>query len=155
MQRGEDLLSQTYHNRHSLGGASRYRGVLWDAPSQSWRAKIKVKSRTWYLGVYREELLAGKAYDCAAAFVLGRKAILNFPQVNYDFSEPPRVPPPWIFESIRKRCAETSESLPSAFSLYLLNHPNAEWNPDRFVFPLKSPAGEFRVVCAKAPHKSW
>jgi hypothetical protein len=51
---------------------SRYRGVMWDATAGSWRSKIKVKTRTWYLGVYRDQETAAAAYDAASFYVRSR-----------------------------------------------------------------------------------
>ncbi|GBG27849.1 AP2-like ethylene-responsive transcription factor BBM [Hondaea fermentalgiana] len=60
-------------------GSSKYRGVLWDKASKSWRAKIKHQGRTKYLGLYQDEAAAGRAYDTAALELRGTAAKLNFP----------------------------------------------------------------------------
>jgi len=61
-------------------GTSKYRGVLWDRISKSWRAKIKSGGKTKYLGVYADEEKAAHAYDKAAIELHGEKAHLNFPE---------------------------------------------------------------------------
>lgn len=47
-------------------GASKYKGVLWDKVTGSWRAIIKTNGKTKYLGVYTTEEAAARAYDEAA-----------------------------------------------------------------------------------------
>ena len=75
-------------------------GVIWDFASQAWRSKIKVKGHTWYLGVYRLEVDAAVAYDAASWFIQGNKAVVNFPDTNYDVVDVPRPPPKWLIEHI-------------------------------------------------------
>jgi len=86
--------------RNSIGGSSVYRGVMWDAPSRSWRAKIKFKGKTWYLGMYQDEMKAAQAYDCASWFIYGAKAVINFPSVSYENLTPPRNPPSWLMDAL-------------------------------------------------------
>jgi hypothetical protein len=86
--------------RNSLGGSSLYRGVMWDVSSNAWRAKIKVKGKTWYLGMHKSEIEAAQSYDAASWFVSGPKAIVNFPSISYDVVDPPRTPPPWLIQRL-------------------------------------------------------
>lgn len=79
---------------------SRYRGVMWDLGTKSWRAKIKVKSRTWYLGVFADEEAAAKCYDRAAVHCLRPTSGLNFPDIDYSNMPLPRPPPNWVGEYI-------------------------------------------------------
>jgi hypothetical protein len=76
--------------------SSKFCGIIWDVASQSWRAKIKVKGKTWYLGIYKDEDAAARAYDAARWFVYGPKGSLNFIDINYDLLGPPRTPPSWL-----------------------------------------------------------
>jgi hypothetical protein len=68
-------------SKFSLGGTSKYRGVMWSKVAKVWRVKIKVKGRTWYLGTYENEAVAAQAYDAASWFISGSRAIINFPYV--------------------------------------------------------------------------
>jgi hypothetical protein len=86
--------------RNSLRGSSLHRGVSWDVQSHAWRAKIKVKGKTWYLGMYKSEIEAAQSYDAASWFVSGAKAIVNFLSVSYDLVDPPRAPPPWLIQRL-------------------------------------------------------
>lgn len=60
-------------------GASRYRGVAWDAETKKWRVTLGiVNGRTLNLGRYVDEIEAAKAYDEAAFKQWGEFARLNF-----------------------------------------------------------------------------
>ena len=54
-----------------VNGVSTFRGVVWDKSSRTWRSKIKVKAKTWYLGIFEDDVSAAKAYDAASYFVHG------------------------------------------------------------------------------------
>ena len=82
---------------------SKHRGVLWDANVRLFRAKIKVGTRPWHLGTFTEETQAAHAYDTAAAFVFGDKALLNFPSRMFDLSALKRPPPEWVVTEVRAR----------------------------------------------------
>jgi hypothetical protein len=98
--------------KNSKGGASSsmYRGVIWDVSSNAWRAKIKIKGKTWYLGVYKDEADAAQAYDCAAYFISGSKSIVNFPLCKYELVDPPRFPPSWLVEYLERTFQATGET---------------------------------------------
>ena len=92
--------------------------MIWDFASQAWRSKIKVHGRTWvrfpsaalrgaltpspaqYLGVFRMEVEAAAAYDAASWFVLGAKAVVNFPDTHFDSVDVPRTPPQWLVDAL-------------------------------------------------------
>jgi len=53
-----------------------------------------------YLGVYRMEVDAAAAYDAASWFVLGTKAVVNFPDTDFDHVDVPRAPPQWLVDAL-------------------------------------------------------
>jgi hypothetical protein len=83
-----------------LKNSSKFCGIIWDVASQAWRAKIKVKGKTWYLGIYKDEFAAARAYDAARWFIYGPKGTLNFTDVDYDALGPPRKPPVWLVQHL-------------------------------------------------------
>jgi hypothetical protein len=84
----------------TLKNSSKFCGIIWDVASQAWRAKIKVKGKTWYLGIYKDEGAAARAYDAASWFIYGPRGTLNFIDVNYDVLGPPRTPPLWLVQHL-------------------------------------------------------
>jgi len=50
-------------NRKSGRGRSRFRGVAWNARTQSWRAQAVVRGRCHYLGLFESELDAARAAE--------------------------------------------------------------------------------------------
>lgn len=82
-------------------GTSKYRGVIWDQSVNSWRSKLKVGARSWYLGIFQEESEAGKSYDVAAYFLHGQRANLNFPSENYEDVLPKKIPG-WLIPFIKR-----------------------------------------------------
>jgi hypothetical protein len=83
-----------------LRNSSRFRGVVWDVASQAWRAKIKLKGKSWYLGTHKDEAVAARAYDSASWFMNGPKGKLNFSKIDYDVLGPPRAPPLWVLNHL-------------------------------------------------------
>jgi hypothetical protein len=79
---------------------SNFCGIIWDFASQAWRAKIKVKGKTWYLGVHKDEIAAAQAYDAASWFIYGPRGKLNFFDINYEVLGPPRTPPIWLVQHL-------------------------------------------------------
>ena len=47
-------------NPTKSGQTSDFRGVIWDSTAKSWRTKIKLKNKTWYLGIYKDEVVAAR-----------------------------------------------------------------------------------------------
>ncbi len=87
------------NNKDTLEDAprtSQFRGVMWDTGTRSWRSKIKLKSKTWYLGVFSNEIEAARAYDTAAIFIQRDRTSLNFPDTDYSTTPLPRKPPKWV-----------------------------------------------------------
>lgn len=72
--------SQNAANQSPRGGSSQFKGVVWRADREKWRAAIKVSGRFRSLGHFEIEKDAAKAYDKAALDVYGDYAYLNFPQ---------------------------------------------------------------------------
>lgn len=60
-------------------GRSGYKGVSHFAPTNKWRARIRVDGETHYLGHYASAEDAAHAYDAAARRLHGEYARLNFP----------------------------------------------------------------------------
>mmetsp|Transcript_32098 Transcript_32098/g.76289 ORF Transcript_32098/g.76289 Transcript_32098/m.76289 type:complete len:437 (-) Transcript_32098:199-1509(-) len=67
--------------------SSRFRGVSWNKKDRKWQAMIFARGRAMWLGYFKEEAEAAKAYDMAALRVRGRKAKLNFPVETYPNAE--------------------------------------------------------------------
>jgi hypothetical protein len=78
--------SQNAMNRvRRRGGSSRFKGVTWRPRQRQWEAAIRCGSvgeggsERRYLGLFRNEEDAARAYDTAAAASFGEFARLNFP----------------------------------------------------------------------------
>jgi len=56
---------------------SKYRGVAKNSGTKPYRAQFSFKGRRYYLGAFDDEISAAKAYNKAAACVIGPHAILN------------------------------------------------------------------------------
>lgn len=61
-------------------GTSGFRGVRWHKGGRAWVAQIKVDGASMYLGIFRDEKGAARAYDKAAARYFGEFARLNNPK---------------------------------------------------------------------------
>ena len=58
--------------------SSKYKGVTWFKNSKIWRARIDVNGQRKFLGYFKDEIQAAKAYDKAAKMYHGEFATLNF-----------------------------------------------------------------------------
>ena len=58
---------------------SDYKGIHYIKKVKRWRARITFEGKTRYVGQYRDEISAAKAYDRAAKKYFGEFACLNFP----------------------------------------------------------------------------
>ena len=73
--------SQNNFNRLIIkrkGSSSKYKGVSWNKDSKKWLARIHVNGRYEFLGSFKDEIQAAKAYDKAAKKYHGEFASLNF-----------------------------------------------------------------------------
>ncbi len=69
-----------YHRRKRSGAAqSKYKGIYWRKRKRKWEATIKFEKKRTFLGYFRDEIDAAKAYDRAAMKYHGEFASLNFP----------------------------------------------------------------------------
>jgi len=90
---------------------AKYRGVMWDSTAGSWRAKLKFKGKTWYLGIYRDQLAAALAYDAACFYVYRNGRFLNFPENDYAEARLPQPPPPWLKPALTEAAGRTGQPL--------------------------------------------
>lgn len=84
-------LCTRHENARNVGntrGRSRFKGVSWHARSERWRAHICADCVVRFLGSYRDETDAARAYDLAAVRLHGAFAVLNLPERIH---EPPPV----------------------------------------------------------------
>lgn len=67
------------NSRLSSRNTSGFKCVSWCARSKQWRAAIRVRGVTKYLGLHEDPIQAALAYDRAAIAASGEFAWLNFP----------------------------------------------------------------------------
>ncbi len=56
-----------------------YKGVSWSQSDKKWMSRIYIDGKNRYLGCYKTQIEAAKAYDHAAKKYHGEFAYLNFP----------------------------------------------------------------------------
>ena len=66
------------NSRSAASSSSKYKGVSWSKARKKWAAYIKKDSRQYFLGHFKSESTAAKAYDNAAKKFFGKFAYLNF-----------------------------------------------------------------------------
>ena len=70
-----------YHTKKRSGAThSKYKGIHWRKKHKKWVARIMFEGKRIYLGCFRNEIEAAKAYDRAARKYHGEFASLNFPK---------------------------------------------------------------------------
>jgi len=74
--------AQNIRNRKkfSNSSSSKYKGVSWRKKTRKWEVLITFERKRIFLGCFRSEIDAAKAYDRAAIKYHGEFASLNFPQ---------------------------------------------------------------------------
>lgn len=70
--------SQSQYHRRSHKGTSRFKGVSLRKKNKKWYAQIKHKRKAIWIGEYKDETKAAKAYDRKAKELFGEFAHLNF-----------------------------------------------------------------------------
>jgi hypothetical protein len=60
-----DLQNACNQTRKRAGCASQFRGVTWHRRAEKWQAQIKIGGHLKYLGSFRDEFAAARAYDAA------------------------------------------------------------------------------------------
>jgi len=74
--------AQNNYNRLAIkrkGATSKYKGVDWKKDKKKWCARIYFNGKLIFLGYFKDEKQAAKAYDKAAKKYYGQFAYLNFP----------------------------------------------------------------------------
>ena len=61
---------------------SRFKGVTWHRGKKLWQTKIVLNQKHIYIGSFKDELQAAKAYDKAAKKYHGEFAVLNLPETK-------------------------------------------------------------------------
>jgi hypothetical protein len=76
--------AQNCQNRgkYLVGAVSRFKGVMRRPYKRSWGASISANNKDIWLGTFRSEIEAAKAYDRAAIKYHGEFASLNFPEAR-------------------------------------------------------------------------
>lgn len=62
-----------------VNSKSIYKGVYWIESRNKWKSLITLNQKTFYIGYFKSEIKAAKAYDKRAIQLFGEFALLNFP----------------------------------------------------------------------------
>lgn len=69
------------NSRPRKNTASKYKGVSKCSEANRWQSQIKLSGKIFYLGIFKDEIDAAKAYDTKAIELFGEFAYLNFQSV--------------------------------------------------------------------------
>jgi hypothetical protein len=73
-------IAQNCQNRRSLSqSSSEYKGVYWNKDQEKWAAQIQRNKKNYFLGYFKNQTDAAKAYDKKAKQLFRQFAYLNFP----------------------------------------------------------------------------
>lgn len=71
--------AQNQANSPSRGGTSRFKGVTWNARKRRWLVAFRANGQYRFVGYFRDEEEAARAFDVASLRANGPFAVLNFP----------------------------------------------------------------------------
>jgi hypothetical protein len=77
-------LAQNIRHRRKFKSPSRskYKGLTWRKKEKAWHVRIYTNGKRIFIGSFKDEFAAAKAYDRAAKQFYGDFATLNFPQLK-------------------------------------------------------------------------
>jgi hypothetical protein len=77
-------LAQNIRHRRKFKSPSRskYKGLTWRKKEKAWHVRIYTNGKRIFIGSFKDEVAAAKAYDSAAKQFYGDFATLNFPQLK-------------------------------------------------------------------------
>jgi hypothetical protein len=113
--------------------SSKYIGVSIEKGCKSWRVAIRVNGKQMWLGSFKNEIDAARAYDCAALKYHGEFARLNFPREDYvkvgNHYEYAGTPPAECSGSLGDRITKIYSSILTRFGKQ--KKRKAGWNYER------------------------
>ena len=69
--------AQNRYNTHAVRGISKHKGVYWHKQCEKWCARTRFMGQNVYIGLYKDEDDAGKAYNAKAIELFGEFACIN------------------------------------------------------------------------------
>jgi len=82
------MAQNSWNKRKQKGNhSSKFKGVSWSAREKKWYAGIQANRKKIFLGLFKNEIDAAKAYDAAAGKYHGQFALLNFAQSRTDWRD--------------------------------------------------------------------
>lgn len=83
--------SQNLAASRKTTGTSKYRGVGWNSEKRKWEVRTQHKGKKYFIGYFKNEKTAAKAYDIMVRKLKGKFAGTNFPLPNERPPKPPKV----------------------------------------------------------------